>query len=218
MLPTGWALLETGASALNNSAYSGGTGSSNSGDMYSFGTNAADRSFGGLLSGTLTPTTGASFVNNTGGAITSLVISYTGEQWRIGNNAAARTDRLDFQYSTDATTLATGTWTDVNATGSDDGLSVDDFSLTPQGTGGGGAPTLSINDVSLNEGNAGTTNYAFSVSLSAPAPVGGVTFDIATANKTALSGSDYVWQSLTSQTIPVGQSTYHGPGEWRHRR
>ncbi len=67
VLPTGWALLETGTSALNNSAYSGGTGSSNAGDVYSFGTNAADRAFGGLLSGTLTPTIGASFVNNTGG-------------------------------------------------------------------------------------------------------------------------------------------------------
>ena len=44
------------------------------------------------------------------------------------------------------------------------------------------APNLTINDVSLNEGNAGTTNFLFTVSLSAPAGAGGVTFDIATAD------------------------------------
>ena len=103
---------------------------------------------------------------------------YNGEQWRIG--ALAREDRLDFQYSTDATSLITGTWTnldildfvaptttgaigpldgnaaanrtaksgsisgltlaagssiwirwtDFNPAGSDDGLAVDDFTLT----------------------------------------------------------------------------------------
>src|SRR5204863_7124230 len=46
------------------------------------------------------------------------------------------------------------------------------------------APNLTINDVSLNEGNAGTTTFTFTVSLSAPAPAGGVTFDIATASGT----------------------------------
>src|SRR5207244_1180804 len=43
-------------------------------------------------------------------------------------------------------------------------------------------PNLTVNDVAHNEGNSGTTSYAFTVSLSAPAPVGGVTFDIATAD------------------------------------
>lgn len=70
------------------------------------------------------------------------------------------------------------------------------------------APNLSINNVSLNEGDAGTTSFTFTVSLSAPAPAGGVTFDIATANGTASAGSDYAAQSLTAQTIPAGSSTY----------
>ena len=48
-----------------------------------------------------------------GGTITSLDIAYTGEQWRNGNTAAARDDRLDFQYSTDATSLTTGAWTEA---------------------------------------------------------------------------------------------------------
>lgn len=69
-------------------------------------------------------------------------------------------------------------------------------------------PNLSINDVTANEGNAGTTNFTFTVSLSAPAGPGGVTFDIASANGTATAGVDYVAQSLTGQTIPAGSSTY----------
>src|SRR6185312_14859628 len=70
------------------------------------------------------------------------------------------------------------------------------------------APNLTVNDVSLNEGNAGTTTFAFTVSLSAPAPAGGVTFDIATADGTAIAPGDYTAKSLTSQTIPAGSSTY----------
>jgi uncharacterized repeat protein (TIGR01451 family) len=75
-------------------------------------------------------------------------------------------------------------------------------------------PNLTINDVSLNEGNAGTTTFTFTVSLSAPAGPGGVTFDISTADGTAQDDSpvaednDYVARSLTGQTIPSGSSTY----------
>ncbi|MBB4128700.1 uncharacterized protein YhjY with autotransporter beta-barrel domain [Xanthomonas translucens] len=68
-------------------------------------------------------------------------------------------------------------------------------------------PALSINDVSVNEGNAGTTNATFTVSLSQPAGAGGVSFDIATADGTATAGVDYVAASLTGQTIPAGSST-----------
>ena len=70
-------------------------------------------------------------------------------------------------------------------------------------------PTLTINDVSLNEGNAGPTTFTFTVSLSAPAPAGGVTFDIATADNTAtVADGDYVAKSLTAQTITAGNQTY----------
>ncbi|HEY3041514.1 MAG TPA: lamin tail domain-containing protein [Pyrinomonadaceae bacterium] len=71
-------------------------------------------------------------------------------------------------------------------------------------------PSLSINDVSQNEGNAGTAIFSFIVSLSAPAPTGGVTFDIATQDNTAtVSDNDYVPRALASQTIPAGSSTYN---------
>ncbi len=68
-------------------------------------------------------------------------------------------------------------------------------------------PTLSINDVSVNEGNAGTSNATFTVSLSQPAGAGGVSFDIATADGSATAGVDYVASSLTGQTIPAGSSS-----------
>lgn len=69
-------------------------------------------------------------------------------------------------------------------------------------------PALSIDNVTVTEGNSGTVNAAFTVSLSIPAGAGGVTFDIATADNTATTaGSDYVASSLTGQTIAPGNST-----------
>ncbi|HEV8249951.1 MAG TPA: ExeM/NucH family extracellular endonuclease [Gaiellaceae bacterium] len=69
--------------------------------------------------------------------------------------------------------------------------------------------TLSVNDLSANEGNSGTTSFDFTVSLSSPAGTGGVTFDIATADDTATTADgDYVAKALTGQTIPAGSSTY----------
>lgn len=178
VVPTGWSFSETGTNA--NATYTAGSGASNSGDTYSFG-NSSDRAFGTLQSGSLISTLGVCFTNNTGQTITSLDIAFTGEQWRLG--ATGRADRLDFQYSTDATSLTTGAWlsvdaldfsspvttgstgaldgnaaanrttitaaitglslangatvflrwTDFNASGADDGLAIDDFSLTPKG-------------------------------------------------------------------------------------
>src|SRR5215216_4483854 len=70
-------------------------------------------------------------------------------------------------------------------------------------------PTLSINDVSMSEGNSGTTSFDFTVSLSAPAGAGGVTFDIATADNTAtIADNDYLTNSFTGQAIPAGSSNY----------
>ena len=188
-MPPGWAFAETGTNA--NALYTAGTGSSTTGDTYSFGAaGSTERALGGLLSGALTPFFGASFTNNTGQTLTALTLAYTGEQWRLG--ATGRPDRLDFQLSTNATgvntagatwidynqldftaPISTGTvgalngnvapnrtalnatitgfsiapgasfwirWTDFNATGADDGLAVDDFTLIP---GADGPPAVS---------------------------------------------------------------------------
>ena len=98
-------------------------------------------------------------------------------------------------------------WSDPDHAGADHGLAIDNVSVTPQG--GGPQPlSLSIADASRLEGDSGTANLTFTVSLSQPAPAGGVTFDIATSNGSATSPSDYVARSLTAQTIPAGASSY----------
>ncbi len=215
-LPAGWLLLETGTNA--NATYTAGTGSSNSGDTYSFGVDAADdRALGTVQSGSLVSSFGVAFTNTTGGAITSLKIAYLGEHWRLG--ATARPDRLDFQYSTDATSLATGTWvnadqldftgpittgtvgaldgtvganatainftitglnigngaifylrwSDFNATGADDGLGIDDFSIEAISAGSDNtAPTIS----SVNPANNATgINTSTSLVLNFSEPI-----------------------------------------------
>ncbi len=67
------------------------------------------------------------------------------------------------------------------------------------------APSLSIDDVTVAEGNAGTSSATFAVSLSA---VSGqqVTVNFATSNGTASAGSDYVANAGTL-TIPAGQAS-----------
>src|SRR5436853_5594528 len=202
-LPAGWALSESGTNA--NTTYTAGTGSNNAGDTYSFGASGStERAFGGLQSGSLVPTNGACFTNNTGGTITSLAVAYTREQWRLGTSGRGA-DRLDFQLCTTATSLTTGTWidydnldfsspvtsgtvgalngnaaanrtslsfmiaglnivngqtffirwVDFNVTNADDGLAIDDFSLTPNGGGAGGGPSGvgSANPSTVNPGD-----------------------------------------------------------------
>lgn len=113
-LPIGFSLTESGGGARDNEQYAADSGASNTGDTYSYGaTGDPERALGGLQSGTLIPLFGATFTNNTGSTITNLAISYTGEQWRLGT-ADRGPDRLDFQFSLDATSLTTGAWTDAN--------------------------------------------------------------------------------------------------------
>ncbi|MGH8029450.1 MAG: Calx-beta domain-containing protein, partial [Arenimonas sp.] len=67
-------------------------------------------------------------------------------------------------------------------------------------------PTLSINDVSLSEGNSGTKVATFTATLSQAAAVP-ISYTVATSNGTATAGSDYVAKSLSGETIPAGQLT-----------
>ncbi len=66
-------------------------------------------------------------------------------------------------------------------------------------------PTLSIDDVIVAEGDAGTSVATFTVALSA-ASGRQVTVNFATSNDTATAGSDYVAASGTV-TIPAGQAS-----------
>jgi hypothetical protein len=206
---------------------------------------------------------GVRLFNATGATITSLDVSYTGEQWRnsaaaaqtvafsylvgspsvtgtlaefqsagtavpqldftspvTGGTAAAldgnlAANRVSISFTISGLSIANGQeimlrWSDPDHTGADHGLSIDDFSVTANG--GASMPSLSINDVSMAEGNSGTTTFTFAVTLSSPAGTGGVTFDIATADGTAqddnppTEDNDYVAQSLTGQSIPMGST------------
>ena len=65
--------------------------------------------------------------------------------------------------------------------------------------------TISIGNVSVTEGNSGTTNVNFTVTLSAAASVP-VTVNYATADGTATAGSDYMATSGTL-TFAAGSTT-----------
>jgi uncharacterized protein len=165
-VPVGWDFAESGTSA--NTTYTAGTGSNNAGDTYSFGAAAsAERAFGGLQSGSLIPTIGASFTNNTGATITDLAIGYTGEQWRLGT--VNRADQLDFQISTNAISLTNGIWIDQNSL---------DFTSPFTGTAG-----------ALN-GNVAANRTAISGAITSLNIANGATFWVRWADFNASSGDD----------------------------
>lgn len=113
VLPSGWRILESGTAA--NDEYTAGTGTSTTGETYSFGsTDDPERALGSLRTASLSSSFGANFINNTGEDITILSILYSVEQWRAGVTNRNDADKLDFQYSLDATGLGDGTWIDVD--------------------------------------------------------------------------------------------------------
>ena len=65
-------------------------------------------------------------------------------------------------------------------------------------------PALSINDVTVTEGNSGTTTATFNVTLS-PTSAGTVTVNFATADGTATAGSDYVANQRDADVQPRGE-------------
>jgi hypothetical protein len=77
--------------------------------------------------------------------------------------------------------------------------------LDGQGTGtivdDDGLPSLTIADVSVSEGNSGTVNASFVVTLS-PADSQTITVDFATANGSATAGSDFITASGTLTFAP----------------
>jgi hypothetical protein len=123
-LPTGWSFIKGGG----GSTYAASNGDSSSQNIYSFGPKSnTDRALGSIDGkSSQIQTFGVTFTNNTGGTIKDLEISYTGEQWRrqaceiddlaegpASSSSSCDRDKLIFGYSTNATTLANGTWTNV---------------------------------------------------------------------------------------------------------
>jgi predicted extracellular nuclease len=159
----------------------------------------------GVITGANAPTTG--WVNHDALDFTSPIFGTTVGAALDGNAAANRTAKS----STINVTVAPGQevwlrWVDIDHPNNDHGLAVDDLSVTAHG---GGNVNISVGNATVTEGNSGTVTASFLVSLSAPAPAGGVTFDIATQNNTATTADhDYVAKSLTGQTIPENATSY----------
>ena len=110
---SGWYAAQQNGSL---STYRADNGSSNTGALYSYGsTGETERALGSVSSST--PGTiyyGVRLENNTGVAITSLDIAYTGEQWRNGGNTAQQKLAFAYQVGDNLTSLTTGNWTAVS--------------------------------------------------------------------------------------------------------
>ncbi len=79
---------------------------------------------------------------------------------------------------------------------------------TANDCGGPATPTLTVANAGVAEGDAGTTNLVFTVTVN-PVAVGTVTFDIATQDGTATDAdNDYEPTSATGQTIVPPATTY----------
>lgn len=69
---------------------------------------------------------------------------------------------------------------------------------SPLGAGAAAPPPrISINDATVTEGNSGTANAVFTVSIARPPKSGTISVDYATSNGTATAGSDYQSRSGT---------------------
>ena len=112
VLPNGWRIQEYGD---EDNQIPADNGSRSLGGIYSYGANGStDRALGTLTdSDGNSGIFGASFQNSGFGAISRLNISYTGEEWRLG--VAGHQNRLQFQYSLNATSLTDNKATWLNA-------------------------------------------------------------------------------------------------------
>lgn len=107
----GWYSSRNGT---NTASYRAGDGSSNAGDLWSYGvagvSDLTDRALGSVASGSATPVAfGLRLVNNTAITQSNIAVSYVGEQWRNGNNNAQQTLTFSYQVSTTPLTNVSGT-------------------------------------------------------------------------------------------------------------
>lgn len=111
LVPGRWQFAESGAGS--DYFYQPSSGVVSGPGAYSFG-NTSDRAFGTYTTGGTAAQIGIRLVNKTTDTITSLLVSYTGEQWyRSAPGGIA--DQLRFSYSTTANVLDNGTYIRVPA-------------------------------------------------------------------------------------------------------
>jgi hypothetical protein len=145
----------------SRTSYTVGTGSSNTGALYSFGVAGvnpiSERALGSVGSGsTGTIYWGVKLTNNTGGTITSLDVSYVGEQWRNGgatSPAVSVAQTVDFQYQIVNAGVITGINTPATGWVDHDPL---DFT----------SPTFGTTASAALDGNAAANRVAKSATLS----------------------------------------------------
>ncbi|QYY35248.1 hypothetical protein [Ruficoccus sp. ZRK36] len=108
----GWYAVVDGKSA---SKYGATNGNNRKGDegIYLFRKNGKNGALGTLRKSSTTGLTaiGLEIGNDTGASMTGFSIKYKGQQWQQNSGGA---DQLTLQYSTDATSLTTGSWTTVD--------------------------------------------------------------------------------------------------------
>ncbi|MCS6990742.1 MAG: T9SS type A sorting domain-containing protein, partial [Chitinophagales bacterium] len=126
----------------NRTTITANDGSSTAGSLYSYGsTSSTERALGSLASGsTGTIHYGVAITNTTGSTLTTVSVSYTGEQWR--NGASGVVNLLDFAYQLNASSITSGTWTDVNP--------LDFASIHNSGTAGALNGNLAANRTSIS--------------------------------------------------------------------
>lgn len=133
------------------------TGTSTTGGCHNVGTAGGDRSIGLLASNSTIPRIGATFTNNTGGNITSLAFSFVMEQWRSASSNTV--DEINtFEYSFDATSLSTGTWTAFTNLNLYELLTGTTTNTNVDGTASGNYANISATLSSITWGN-GTTMW-----------------------------------------------------------
>ncbi|MEY4595220.1 MAG: hypothetical protein RIQ47_1630, partial [Bacteroidota bacterium] len=87
-------------------------GGSSSGGVKSYGiTGSNNRSLGSLATSSSVPAFGAILINNTGGPLTTITVSYTGQQWRLGGSGTP--NRLDFSYAVGSPNITSGVFSTV---------------------------------------------------------------------------------------------------------
>ena len=96
----------------NRTSYLVSMVSSTGGSLYSFGTSSqTERALGSIATnGSDTINYGVRIVNNTGLVITSLDISYTGEQWRKSGVTTSQSLTFDYRQAPSVTDITTGTY------------------------------------------------------------------------------------------------------------
>jgi hypothetical protein len=153
-----WYLTRSGTAPFN---IIGGTGSSNTGALYSFASASAptDRALGSVSSAT--PSTlnyGINFTNNSPNTINSITVNYTGEQWRDGGAATPVAQTLSFSYKVNAAAVNDAGFTGVSAL---------DF-VTPTFTNTGSGVAL--------DGNASANRTVKNATFTVSVPVGSTIF------------------------------------------